>query len=107
MYYKNWIFQMDHDTVHQAKKVKAWLHTKNVDVLEWIDKGQDLNPIENLFFQFKRRMQEVKFVNLYDYTEKANKVWKSIDKKILRSLVSSMLKRLSLIWKNNGGNMKY
>ena len=38
---------------HTAKATLEWLQNKNVKVLEWPGQGPDLNPIENLWKDFK------------------------------------------------------
>ena len=45
-----WELQQDKASCHTAKSTKRWLEQHGVDVVEgWPTKGDDINPIENLW----------------------------------------------------------
>ena len=47
---EGWELQQDKATCHTAKSTKAWLERHEVAVVEeWPTKGDDINPIENLW----------------------------------------------------------
>jgi len=51
--------QQDHSFIHDSRVVQEWLSRQaEVELLDWPPRGPDMNPIENMWSEVKRTMQE-------------------------------------------------
>ena len=59
---EGWELQQDKASCHTAKSTERWLEQHGVDVVEgWPTKGDDINPIENLWAILDERLESKKF----------------------------------------------
>ena len=61
---RKWVFKMDNDPKHTSKVVAKWLNDNKVKVLEWKSQNPDLNPIESLWAELKKRVRARRSTNL-------------------------------------------
>lgn len=98
------IFQHDNDPKHTAKLTKAYLEGEKFQVLDWPPYSPDLNPIEHLWIEVKRRLKALpgRIKNRDDLWQKLEEVWDGIDKATLIKLYHSMPQRIQAVYNNKG-----
>lgn len=62
----NWIYQTDNDPKHTARVVKNFYQTK-INCLKWLTESHDLNPIEMLWIDIEKYIQQWKPKNLEEF----------------------------------------
>ncbi|KAL1916371.1 uncharacterized protein VTP21DRAFT_5988 [Calcarisporiella thermophila] len=103
------IFQHDNAPPHTARSTQAWLRKHGIKVLEWPAQSPDLNPIENMWSIFKRKLQayptrprdKEELWNRIEYT------WEHMDQSYIDKLYESMPRRIRAVYKAKGGYTKY
>ena len=97
-----WWFQQDNDPKHTSRIVQDWIKGKGIDVLDWPPYSPDLNPIENLWADVKRRAEAYNPKNVEELKMALHSVWKATDPRLLDSLIASMPKRCQLVRERAG-----
>lgn len=100
-------FQQDNATPHSAKITTTFL--QDVKTLPWPARSPDLSPIENVWVEVKRRVYGVgqETPNLLQLEQKVIKAWKEIPQEEIRSLYTSMPKRIVECLRAKGGSTSY
>jgi transposase len=102
-----WELQQDKATCHTAKSTQEWLESHGVDVVEeWPTKGDDINPIENLWAILDDKLATKKFRTKKGMTKAIRQIWDEVDLPLLRNLIQSVPDRLRRIRKAEGGSIK-
>lgn len=103
------IFQHDNDPKHKSKLVQEWLSNQEFDVLPWPAQSPDLNPIEHLWSEVKRKLNKFESPpkGLLELWERIESVWNEITPQTCQNLISSMPRRISDVIKAKGKWTKY
>jgi len=52
-------FQQDHSSIHDSRVIQEWLSLQaDVELIDWPPRSRDMSPIENMWSEVKRTMQE-------------------------------------------------
>ena len=103
----DWELQQDKATCHTAKSTMRFLEEKSIEVVEgWPTKGDDINPMENLWAILDERLEDKKFRTKTGMVKAVHAIWKEIDDQMLQNLIGSVPDRLRRIRKAKGGSIK-
>jgi transposase len=91
----------DNDPKHKSKLVQNWINER-VDCLEWPPYSPDLNPIENLWADVKRRAEMDNPKTKEELEAALRKSWSEIDARLIKKLIKSMPKRCKLVLEKGG-----
>lgn len=100
-------FMQDNDPKHTSKIVKDWFAEERIPILDWPAQSPDLNPIENLWNELKRKIAQKKHKNLDDLWTEIQNEWYSIPKERCQNLIKSMPRRCQAVIENRGFSTKY
>jgi len=105
-----WHFQQDNDPKHTSKLVSAYLETTlciKDYLIKWPPYSPDLNPIENLWADLKKRVEKHNCTSVEELKEAVELEWKQTDKAYCKKLVDSMPNRLHEVLEQRGGATHY
>lgn len=102
------IFQQDGAPSHRSKATMQFLDRHKICVLsDWPPQSPDLNIIENLWADVKRKLAAQKFKSKDDLWSACLKAWNEIPNETIQKLFDSIPKRLISVIKNHGYPTKY
>lgn len=116
IYEPGYIFMQDNARIHTAYKVQDWLELHGVWVMSWPPYSPDLNPIEHLWYELKKKVFELHpeledqggsaqaLRNLQDACKEA---WALISESHMQTLVESMEDRIAAVIRAEGWQTKY
>lgn len=100
---ESFIFQQDNDPKHTALNVKLWLLYNTRRQLHTPPQSPDMNPIEHLWGELKRRLTARDIRNKAQLKVALLEEWNKIEPETTRKLVTAMRKRMRDIIKAKGG----
>lgn len=113
----SYLFMHDNAPCHTAEKVTKFLKSKRIPVMKWPAQSPDLNPIENLWTNFKDRFNARFYEEgLRSSTSKAIlercrelfvEVWSTQGQELIDKLIESMPRRVEAVIAAKGDITKY
>uniref|UniRef100_A0A8K9XH58 Ig-like domain-containing protein n=1 Tax=Oncorhynchus mykiss TaxID=8022 RepID=A0A8K9XH58_ONCMY len=102
-----WVFQMDNDPKQTSKVVAKWLKDNKVKVLELASQSPDLNSIEHLWAELKKRARARRPTNLTQLHQLCQEEWAKIHPTFCGKLVEGYPIRLTQVKQFKGNATKY
>lgn len=104
-------FQFMHDNArsHTALIVRDYLHAAGINVMDWPARSPDLNPIEHLWDQLKRRVRsrDPPPATLDELHDAVIEEWNNIPQENIVTLIRSMTDRMEELRRARGGNTRF
>lgn len=99
------IFMQDNASIHKTPLVMDYLAEKGIDVLEWPPQSPDMNPIENVWAEVKRKLYEK---DSFSQTkakliEDVFEIWENLKEEYRANLSASIIRRIYICKEREGG----
>ena len=98
---------MDNDPKHTSKVVTKWLKDNKVKVLECPSQSPDLNHIDNLWAELKKRVRARRPTNLTPLHQTCQEEWDKIHPTYCGKHVEGYPKHLTQVKQFKGNDTKY
>lgn len=102
-----WYFQQDNATPHTAYTSQVWIHNHGIDLIDWPAWSPDLNPIENLWNDLKRRVYAHNAKTMEELEHWIGIEWQATDLNFISHICKTMPHRLQLLLNNSGHKISY
>lgn len=97
-----WCYQQDNDPKHTSRLVLEWLRNANISCMQWPSQSPDLNHIENLWSDLKKRLADFAFQNKEQFWQKTKEIWDATPLETCQKLIKSMPNRIGKLIQNHG-----
>jgi transposase len=87
---RKWVFQMNMNPKHTSKVVAKWLKDNKIKVLEWPSQSPELNTIDNLWAELKKRVRARRPTNLTQLHQLCQEEWAKIHPTYCGKLVEDL-----------------
>jgi hypothetical protein len=102
-----WWFQQDNAPQHTSLAARRWLHNNGVNCIDFPPLSPDLNPIENLWSDLKRRVECRRARTMEELEQQLGEEWEATSPNLLAGLIHSMPARLAAVRANAGYHSGY
>lgn len=105
----NHTFMHDNASIHASASTRNWLNLHNIETLDWPACSPDINPIENLWGIMVRDVYENgrQYSTVEELKTAIQASWDKISLQQLMKLAETMPKRINLLIKSSGKQIKY
>ena len=105
----NLVFQDDNAGPHRARMIDNFLETNGIQRLEWPAMSPDMNPIENLWAELTRQLDNLQQQpsTIRKLRQALDVAWQAIPVQTLENLVNSMPRRVQALITARGSHTKY
>lgn len=103
------LLQQDNARPHIARATVDFLRHHNIATLPWPALSPDLNPIEHLWDELKRRLDRFhpRPTTAANLGQALLRVWQQVPRRTINALVNSMVSRCASVIDSNGGHTRY
>jgi transposase len=98
------MFQQDLAPWHTSKAVSEKIAKMKFNMLDWVPKSPDLNPIEMLWSTLDKKLSAKPIYTKVQLKERLEQEWNSVDQQLCLDLIDSMPSRIQKCLKANGGH---
>jgi transposase/uncharacterized coiled-coil protein SlyX len=104
---EQWWFLQDNAPQHKSFLVRAWLFNNGIQCIDFPPYSPDLNPIENLWADLARRVEQFQCDSMEELQDIVAEQWKETDKELLRTLARSMPERCQAVIDAHGDHTAF
>jgi transposase len=102
-----WWLLWDNDRKHTLDLIKTWCHNHGVSHIDFPPYSPDLNPIENFWNNFKRRIETHNATTIDELKAHIMEEWNNTDIEYLATIADSMPDRCKAVVANKGHKIHY
>jgi transposase len=102
-----WWFLQDNDPKHKSFLVRAWLFNNGIQCIDFPPYSPDLNPIENLWADLARRVEQFQCDSMEELQDIVAEQWKETDRELLSKLARSMPQRCQAVIDAHGDHTAF
>lgn len=104
---RDFVFQQDNDPKHTSKLARKFFEDNNITLLEWPAQSPDLNIIEHMWAELKRRCGHYHATSKTDLLTKIKGEWRQLGQEYARKLAATVYKRFTAVIEAKGGATRF
>lgn len=109
IYGESFVLMQDNARPHVARTVRRYLSEAAIVLMDWPARSPDLNPIEHMWEEVKRRVRtrNVAPLTIEGLKSALEEEWQGIPQETVKKLIRSMKNRCEAVIRVRGGNTSY